>query len=136
MRSQCRSRLSFDFAQGAVSGCMMKAIMENIKKMLSVFTILILGGLLVSCCAMQTSSPEIRQPAAGEELEAFWDEFDWDELTPAEQELWGVLGWNQVSWDEEAEKPASEEKDWDELSAEEQSAAQKLGYTQEYWDAN
>jgi polar amino acid transport system substrate-binding protein len=69
-------------------------------------------------------------------LEAFWNGFDWAELTPEEQAAWGALGWNETSWQGDAEEPASEEKDWAELSAEEQAAAQNLGYTEAYWDAN
>jgi hypothetical protein len=56
-------------------------------------------------------------------------------LTPAEQEAWGILGWDETSWEEETSIPASEEARWEELSPEEQAAATLLGYTQENWNA-
>jgi hypothetical protein len=74
---------------------------------------------------------EVRQPETGGELEEFWDSFDWAELTPAEQALWGILGWDEASWQGEAEEPASEDKDWAELSDAERAAAEQLGYDQE-----
>jgi hypothetical protein len=91
-------------------------------------------GLLLGCNS-QPDAPKVRQPDAGEELEAFWDAFDWSELNTTEQELWGVLGWDEASWQGEAEEPASESKDWSELNAAEQRAAEQLGYDQAYWDA-
>lgn len=78
------------------------------------------------------SEVEIRQPE--DDIEAFWDNFDWADLNSAEQEAWGVLGWDATSWDEETNIPASEDATWDELTAEQQSAAESLGYTQESWD--
>ena len=64
----------------------------------------------------------------------FWDEFGWNEMTKAEQELWGVLGWTEESWEEEAKQPASEDKYWNQLTEEEQEAAKKLGYDKKSWD--
>jgi hypothetical protein len=81
----------------------------------------------------EVSDDEIREPEG--DIEAFWNSFDWADLTATEQEAWGVLGWDEVSWDEETTIPASEEADWAELSAEEQAAAESLGYDQESWDA-
>jgi hypothetical protein len=80
-----------------------------------------------------SSDAQIRAPQG--DIEAFWDSFDWAELTMAEQEAWGVLGWDETSWDEETSIPASEDATWDELTTEEQAAAEALGYTQETWDA-
>lgn len=74
-----------------------------------------------------------RQPDG--DVETFWNDFDWDELQPTEQELWGVLGWDEESWLEETDPPASEEKTWDELTDEERDAAEQLGYDEEIWDA-
>ncbi len=65
---------------------------------------------------------------------AFWDEMDWTDMTKAEQALWGVLGWTEESWSEEAKPPASEDKYWNQLSDEEREACEKLGYTKELWD--
>lgn len=78
-------------------------------------------------------SADPREPQGDPEV--FWNEMSWGELRPTEQELWGVLGWDETSWDEEVDIPASEEKTWDELTDAEQDAAAQLGYTQEIWDA-
>ncbi|MDY6991713.1 MAG: DUF1566 domain-containing protein, partial [Pseudomonadota bacterium] len=45
------------------------------------------------------STPQVRQPAAGEDLETFWNGFDWADLTDTERSLWGQLGWDETSWD-------------------------------------
>lgn len=46
------------------------------------------------------STPQVRQPAAGADLETFWNDFDWADLTETEQTLWGQLGWDEISWDQ------------------------------------
>jgi hypothetical protein len=63
-----------------------------------------------------------------------WEEAGWAELTPAEQALWMVLGWDEASWEGEAKKPPSEDLYWNQLSEEERMAATKLGYTKATWD--
>ena len=63
-----------------------------------------------------------------------WEDVSWEDLNSDEQELWGVLGWDADSWEEETDAPESDDTDWAELSSEEQSALTKLGYTQESWD--
>jgi hypothetical protein len=73
-----------------------------------------------------------RQPEG--DIEAFWNDFDWNDLRPNEQELWGVLGWDEASWQEETDPPASEEMTWEELTDEERDAAEQLGYDQATWD--
>ncbi|NJN66201.1 MAG: hypothetical protein HC884_05555 [Chloroflexaceae bacterium] len=82
--------------------------------------------------ADEVGDDQIREPEG--DPDAFWDSFDWAELTTAEQEAWGVLGWDEESWDEETTTPASEEADWAALTPEEQAAAESLGYDQETWD--
>jgi len=69
-------------------------------------------------------------------IEDFWNSQDWLTLTPAEQALWGKLGWTQESWEGKAEVPDSENKLWKELSDEERDIAQKLGYDEKSWDAS
>jgi len=99
----------------------------------------LVGILLLSAgmlgCSPRPEASDVRRPQAGDDLEAFWDAFDWSDLTAAEQELWGVLGWDEASWQGEADEPASESKDWSELNTEEQRAAEQLGYDQDYWDS-
>jgi len=74
----------------------------------------------------------VREPEGN--VEDFWNAQEWTALTPTEQILWGKLGWNQASWDEEIEAPDSEDKDWAELSDEERIAATQLGYVEETWN--
>lgn len=64
----------------------------------------------------------------------FWDAMGWTELTKAEQELWGVLGWDEAAWEGDAKNPASEDKYWKQLSEEERAACEKLGYNKRLWD--
>jgi hypothetical protein len=78
---------------------------------------------------------DIRQPGNDEDVDAFWDQFNWDELTTAEQDLWGILGWDEASWQGEADEPASESKAWSELSNDELDAAGQLGYDEASWNA-
>jgi len=85
--------------------------------------------------AGEQSTSKVRQPEKGADLEAFWDEFDWTELTPEEQRLWGILGWDKSSWQGDSPEPASEAKDWDNLTKEEQEAAVQLGYDEAYWNS-
>ena len=53
----------------------------------------------------------------------FWDEFDWEDMSEEEQELWEVLGWDEDSWDEEEDEPDSSDKYWEDLTNKEQAAA-------------
>jgi LysM repeat protein len=75
----------------------------------------------------------VRKPEG--DVEEFWNLFDWTDLTQAEQALWEKLGWNEASWQEEAEAPASESKLWNELTDEERATAEQLGYDKQSWDA-
>ena len=96
-------------------------------KMMSI--VLAMGVVLLLSCAGGKLDPS----AVRQDLN-LWEEAGWSELTPAEQELWKVLGWNEASWVGEAKKPPSEDKYWNQLNPEEQAAASKLGYTKESWD--
>ncbi|UCF92687.1 MAG: hypothetical protein JSW39_00590 [Desulfobacterales bacterium] len=104
------------------------------------FLICLLTLLLCGCAAPPSateSSPakaDVRQPKGNPEV--FWNKFSWSDLTAAEQELWGTLGWDQDSWDGHAPAPLSENMEWGELSAEERTAAEQLGYSRFYWDSN
>jgi hypothetical protein len=118
----------------------MRTTMSKLASVMYLSTILLIGmGLLLGCGTAsapdEQDASEIRRPAEGEDLEAFWDEFDWTDLTPAEQALWRLLGWDEASWQGEADEPASESKDWSELTNEERSAAEQLGYDETYWDS-
>ena len=92
----------------------------------------IVVGWSVSCFADTVESVD-SSVVRTDNLE-LWDEVEWAEMTPAERELWSVLGWTQSSWDEEGAAPASESKNWDQLSKEEQATARRLGYDEKTWD--
>ncbi len=109
--------------------------------MISLALALLLAITMMTGCATSTggnaadaelSDTTVRTPPA--DPTKFWDEFGWSDMTKAEQDLWGVLGWTEESWEEEAKAPASEDKYWKQLSDEEQEACKKLGYTKRLWD--
>jgi hypothetical protein len=75
---------------------------------------------------------DVRQPIG--DVEDFWDEFDWEDLSSEEQSLWSALGWTQTKWDDDGELPY-ENKDWEELRKKEQDALTALGFDEEYWDS-
>ena len=103
-------------------------------------TVLLLVAMLLFGCASPsatqspTATENVRQPRGNPE--SFWNKFYWSDLTPAEQELWGKLGWDKDSWDGKALSPSSENMDWSELTSEERNAAKQLGYNRVYWDSN
>jgi hypothetical protein len=61
----------------------------------------------------------------------FWENVDWDDMSPQEQEAWELLGWNKSSWDDRGSAP---DNDWADLSQIQRAAAQSLGYTGSTWD--
>ena len=75
---------------------------------------------------------DVRKPKG--DIDSFWDKFDWDELSPSEQALFVILGWNQETWDDGDDVPSSD-KDWEELTTKQQAALITLGYDEEYWDS-
>ncbi|MFC1882403.1 hypothetical protein ACFL2S_13030 [Thermodesulfobacteriota bacterium] len=104
-------------------------------------TMLLLVSLLLFGCdstpSATQSSPataNVRQPKGNPE--AFWNKFNWSDLTPAEQDLWGKLGWGKDSWAGKAPPPLTENMDWSELTSKERKAAEQLGYSRFYWDSN
>lgn len=95
------------------------------KTRIAIVLVMLMGMALLFGCA---TADKVRTDIA------YWEECGWTDMTAAEQELWGKLGWNEDSWEGEAKQPASEDKYWKQLSAEEQAAATALGYTKETWD--
>jgi len=75
---------------------------------------------------------EVRKPKG--DIDSFWDKFEWDELSPSEQTLFAILGWDQKTWDGDDDVPSSD-KEWEELSTRQQAALISLGYDEEYWDS-
>lgn len=63
-----------------------------------------------------------------------WDDLSWSDMNSAEQALWAALGWDESSWEEETDPPASDDQYWEDLSEAERAAVEQLGYTQALWD--
>ncbi|MCG6909340.1 MAG: hypothetical protein LJE94_04360 [Deltaproteobacteria bacterium] len=95
-----------------------------------VMVVLMSVALLFGCASSGKLDPNMVRT---DDLQ-FWEDCAWTDMTPAEQDLWKVLGWNEASWEGEAKQPASEDKYWNALTPEEQAAATALGYTKESWD--
>ncbi|WP_461482376.1 hypothetical protein [Porticoccus sp.] len=74
----------------------------------------------------------IRHP--GPLPEAYWNGFDWSELTGAEQSAWKRLGWDEDSWAGDTPAPDTSTTPWEELTDDQRDAAADLGYAQESWD--
>jgi len=111
--------------------------------MISLILALLMAFSLVTGCVssqggkaaeVELTDDTIREPPA--KINAFWDQFDWADMTKAEQDAWAVLGWNADRWAGDAKQPASEDKYWKQLSKKEQEAAKKLGYTKRLWDGS
>jgi hypothetical protein len=105
--------------------------------LISLTLALLLAISLVTGCATSQSGKAdeanaVRVPP-GDPTE-FWDAQGWEDMSKAEQDLWGVLGWTEDAWNEEEKPPASEDKYWNQLSDEERASAAKLSYTKETWD--
>jgi hypothetical protein len=77
----------------------------------------------------------VRKPTG--DVEKFWGDLSWDDLSTDEKKLWSVLGWNGKLWAagaNAASAPASQNTDWNKLSDEEQAAARSLGYNKKSWN--
>ena len=76
----------------------------------------------------------VRTPTG--DVDKFWDNLNWSDLSDEEKKIWAVLGWNEKNWsgDREKDAPASDKTEWDKLKKEEQEAATKLGYDKKAWD--
>lgn len=77
---------------------------------------------------------DVRKPTGN--IEKFWNNLNWNDLSVDEQNLWGILGWNAGLWNSDSKVPVSDNKSWNDLSDEERSAATYLGYNQKLWDKN
>ena len=97
----------------------------------ALFPLLVLVVLSV-CGCLSPRDNTVRQPTGN--VENFWNQFTWDELTSAEQSLWIILGWDVNSWEGATAAPASDVKLWSQLSEAERDAATELGYSQQSWD--
>ncbi len=119
----------------------MRRTISKLSFLIYLSTMLLLPAMLLLGCASppastqsSTATANVRQPEGNPE--AFWNKLSWSDLTPAEQELWGKLGWSKDNWTRTAPPPPTEDMDWNELSSEERKAAGQLGYDRFYWDIN
>lgn len=74
----------------------------------------------------------VRKPTG--DVNEFWDNLTWDDLSAEEKKLWAVLGWNGRIWGSESESPVSEGTSWNKLSKEERAALTSLGYNEKSWN--
>ena len=76
---------------------------------------------------------DVRKPTG--DVDEFWNEFYWEDLSAGEQQSWATLGWTESEWDDDEGEVPADDKDWEELSEKEQAALIDLGYSEMYWDA-
>ena len=103
-----------------------------------VLTLSALVFVVFICCGDDDDDDDdVRQPT-GSDVHAFWNQFKWNELSQDEQQLWGILGWEEANWDgtgtQPVPVPASDSKSWDELTENERSAAEDLGHSEADWN--
>ena len=60
-------------------------------------------------------------------VNAYWDNIDWDQLTKAEQELWGLLNYNEPNWMGDAKPPKEDDYYFNQLSKVQKEAIKKIG---------
>ena len=106
---------------------------EKVRSMWSTVVLLVLALVVLIGCDY-LSDNTVRIPTG--DVEEFWEQFAWDQLTSAEQSLWIDLGWDEDSWEGSAPVPASDAKLWIQLSKAEKAAATELGYSQQSWDSS
>jgi hypothetical protein len=96
---------------------------------------LLAGIILVASpiLAAAQAPDQIRVPTG--DVDSFWDNLAFAELTPAERKAWAILGWNAGNWDAAADVPDTVYVLWIQLSDEQQAVATALGYSQRYWDS-
>ena len=109
------------------------------KKLAFAFVLMMTAGWVYAESAPSTPAPNaatgVRKPAT--DVDKFWSNLDWKEMSAEEQKLWMILGWDAKKWHgDKSQAPASDNKNWEQLTKAEQDAATKLGYDQKSWDAN
>jgi hypothetical protein len=65
----------------------------------------------------------------------FWENVDWDQMTPLEQREWSLLGWSATLW-ENGGSSSADRSDWADLTPEQRAAAKALGYGSVSWDGS
>jgi len=75
----------------------------------------------------------VRTPVG--DVEPFWSQFKWEDLSRGERLLFAYIGWDAESWAGNQPIPESNYQTWAQLSPVEQGAAKQLGYDADTWDA-
>ncbi len=96
-------------------------------------------SLLTGCTTTQgeaamsdASAGSVRAPT--ENVNAFWDDQDWGDMSKAEQDLWAFVGYTETVWIGDAKNPPEEDMYWKQLAPEKREALEKLGYTKSFWN--
>jgi hypothetical protein len=102
---------------------------------------LVCGGLVVHDAFLPRAALFATQAKASEGIRSVasvceWNDIEWRDMTPAEQQAWMALGWTGNTWgsDDPALAPAAISKEWLDLSASEKQAAEALGFRRENWN--
>ena len=111
------------------------------KKLVSILVLSAVFGVALAETAAPTNNTTsttaqsgVRKPTGN--VNAFWDNLNWMDMSADEQKLWSTLGWNEKSWQgDKSLAPVSEDMDWIKLNPNEQAAAGALGYDSKTWDA-
>jgi hypothetical protein len=118
----------------------MKISKQSILISLSV-ALLLAFSLVTGCVSNQeaaapaeaaVSDDTVRVPT--ENVNAFWDDQDWGDMTKAEQALWSTVGYTEEVWIGDAKNPPEEDLYWKQLDPEKQEALKKIGYTESFWN--
>ncbi|MCP4020986.1 MAG: hypothetical protein GY729_04015 [Desulfobacteraceae bacterium] len=93
-------------------------------------------SLLTGCVSTQgratLSDDTIRLPT--ENVNEFWDNKEWEELSKAEQELWSLVGFTEAVWIGDEKNPPEQELYWKQIAPEKRAVLEKLGYTESFWN--
>ncbi len=113
----------------------MKVSKQSILISLSV-ALLLAFSLVTGCVSSQKganqSGDSVRTPT--ENVNAFWDNQDWADMTKAEQDLWSLVGYTEAVWVGDAKNPPEEDMYWKQLAPEKRAALEKMGYTKSFWN--
>lgn len=96
---------------------------------------LLLAFTLVTGCVSnqaKLTDKTVRTPT--ENVNAFWDNKKWEELTKAEQELWSFVGYTETVWIGDEKNPPEADMYWNQLNADKRAALERMGYTESFWD--
>lgn len=106
---------------------------QGLNRRLWSLVVLILVFSPILAASQDLAPDQIRVPVG--DVNTFWNNMVYADLTPAERKAWAVLGWNAQNWEATTDVPDTAYVLWIQLSAEQQAAATGFGYSQRYWDS-